>query len=342
MDRARDVRALIAYVALLLLMLALVVPARAVSADSVCPTATTTVSTPTQLSAALTGAQPGDSIWIADGSYDGNWTASTPGTETAPIWLCGGSGAHLTNDGYQGSYGLHLDGADWWHLYGFSVNFAQKGVVVDSSEHVTVEGLTVYDLGDEGVHLRAFTTDSVVTRNTIFGTGHRRDKFGEGVYVGSANANWSVYTGGRPDASDRNVVRGNDIHGTTAEPIDVKEGTTGVQVIDNTLNGGALTDAGGDSCVDVKGNDGLISGNTCTGVVGGDGHDGYQVHHNKLLKLGLGDWGLRNELTGNVATIGPGARYGFFVHDPTVTYNVVRCGQTVMGAAAYANVPCTP
>jgi hypothetical protein len=76
-------------------------------------------------------------------------------------------------------------------------------------------------------------------------------------------------------------------------------------------------------------------------VPGGDGYDGYQVHHNKLIKLGLGDWGLRNEFAGNTALIGPGARDGFWIHDASVTFNIVRCGQTVTGAA-YANVPCTP
>lgn len=310
-------------------------------ADGGCPTATVSVSTPTALQIALAQAQPGDVIHVEDGTYDGNWTATTPGTAEAPIWLCGGPGAQLTNDGYTGSYGLHLDGASWWHLYGFTVTQAAKGVVVDNAQHVTVEALTVHDIGDEGVHLRTNTTDSLVTGNTIYSTGHRRDKFGEGVYVGSANGNWSVYTAGQPDRSDRNVVTGNTITQTTAEPVDVKEGTAGVQVLGNTLDGAALTVDGGDSCVDFKGNDGLISGNVCTGVPGGDGYDGFQVHHNKLIKLGLGDWGLRNELAGNTALIGPGARDGFWIHDASTTYNIVRCGQTVTGAA-YANVVCTP
>lgn len=328
-------------VALALTAASLAAVARPAAADGPCPAATVSVSTPTALELALAQAQPGDVIHVEDGIYDGNWTASTPGTEQAPIWLCGGPGAELTNDGYQGSYGLFLNGASWWHLYGFTVRWAQKGVVVDAAQHVTVEGLTVHDLGDEGIHLRTNTTDSTVVGNTIYSTGHRRDKFGEGVYVGSANGNWSVHTAGQPDRSDRNVVTGNSIYGTTAEPADVKEGTTGVQVLNNTLDGASLTLGGGDSCVDFKGNDGLIQGNVCTGVPGGDGYDGYQVHHNKLTKLGLGDWGLRNELAGNTALIGPGARDGFWIHDASTTYNIVRCGQTVTGAA-YANVPCTP
>lgn len=327
--------------ALLLLAAPLVgVAATPAAADSGCPTPTVTVSTPVQLAAALAGAQPGDSIQVGPGTYDGNWTASTPGTEAEPIWLCG-EDATLTNDGPTGGYGLHLDGASWWHVRGLTVTWAAKGIIVDHATHVEIASNIVHDIGDEAIHLRSFTTDSLVAGNTVHNTGQRRDKFGEGVYVGSANGNWSVYTGGQPDTSDRNVVQGNVIYATTAEPVDVKEGTTGVQLLANTLSGSGLTLAGGDSCVDFKGNYGLVSGNTCTDVPGGDGYDGYQVHHNKLIKLGLGDWGLHNELTGNTATIGPGARDGFWIHDASTTYNTVRCGQTVTGAA-YANVTCTP
>lgn len=307
-------------------------------ADDGCPAATVSVATPAEFGAALAAAQPGDSIHVGPGTYDGNWTASTAGTEAAPIWLCGAD-AVLTNGGISGNYGLHLDGASWWHVRGFEVTAATKGIVVDASTHVEIASNVIHDIGDEGIHLRTFTTDSLVAGNSISGTGQRRDKFGEGVYVGSANGNWSVYTGGQPDASDRNVVQGNHIGPTTAEPIDVKEGTTGVQLLSNTLNGAGLTVDGGDSCTDVKGNDGLISGNTCTGVGAGDG---YQVHHNKLIKLGLGDWGLRNEFIGNTAAMTPGvSRDGFWIHDATVTANIVRCGQSVTGAA-YANVTCTP
>ncbi len=307
-------------------------------ADGPCPEPTVTVDTTTELGAALASAMPGDVIVIEDGIYDGNWTASASGTEEAPIWLCGGPSAVLTNDGHQGGYGLHLNGADWWHLYGFTVTWAQKGVIVDAAEGVTVEGLTVHGVGDEGIHLRSNTTDSLVVGNTIYSTGHRRDKFGEGVYIGSAQANWGILTGGQPDRSDRNAVSGNLIYGTTAEPIDVKEGTTGGLVTGNQLDAGALTEDGGDSCIDAKGNDWLVSGNTCTGSA----HDGYQTHRNKLIKLGLGDWGFRNEFTGNTAILAAGATgYGFRIHDAAYVSAVVRCGNTVTGGP-FANVTCTP
>ena len=76
----------------------------------------------------------------------------------------------------------------------------------------------------------------------------------------------------QPDRSDRNVVKGNKIGQTTAEAVDIKEGTTGGVVEDNTFDGSALS--GADSRVDVKGNNWLIKENTGTNST----QDGFQTH----------------------------------------------------------------
>lgn len=316
-----------------------------------CPSPTVTVSTAAGLHTALAAAAPGDSIALDPGTYTGLFVTSVDGTSSAPVWLCGPSTAVLDGGSITGGYGLHLNGASWWHVQGFSVTNGQKGVIVDAADHVTVEGLTVHDVGDEAIHLRTNTVDSLVTGNTIYGTGLRRDTFGEAVYVGSSDANWGVLTGGQPDRSDRNVVSYNTIWDVSAEAVDVKEGTTGGQVIGNVMDGELLAHSGitdrfkdADSWVDIKGNDYLISGNT--GV-----HSlltGYETHRRNMIKKGLGDWGLRNEFTGNSADVqapvGPDPSRGFFIHDPSTSANIVRCNNVVSNAATFASygVTCVP
>ena len=44
--------------------------------------------------------------------------------------------------------------------------------------------------------------------------------------VGSAESNWCQRSGCQPDRSDRNLVEGNDIAGTTAEAVDIKACTS--------------------------------------------------------------------------------------------------------------------
>ncbi|WP_344272275.1 right-handed parallel beta-helix repeat-containing protein [Actinomadura napierensis] len=244
----------------------------------------------------------------------------------------------LTNDGYSGGYGLHLNGAAYWHLYGFSVSNAQKGVVADAVTGVVIENLKVYDTGDEAIHLRENSARNTVTGNVIHDTGNRREKFGEGVYVGSSDANWGILTNGQPDHSDFNVISNNTIYNTTAESIDAKEGTVGGLITSNRFDGAGLTEEGGDSWVDVKGNDWMVTENTGTNSRG----DGFQTHHRDRTKDGLGDWGLRNTFSANTAEVqGPG--YGFYIHDPSTTENVVACDNQVANAGlGYANTACAP
>ncbi|BEP13649.1 hypothetical protein acdb102_19600 [Acidothermaceae bacterium B102] len=294
-----------------------------------CPAATVNVTTAVQLTAALHGARPGTVIALADGTYLGNFLANVPGTKDAPIYLCGGRGAVLDGGNVKIGYVLHLQGADYWRVVGFSVRNAQKGVVADATSHSVVQGLSVTDVGDEGIHLRAASSFNVVAGNVVARTGLLTEKFGEGIYIGSARKNWPKYgIGGGPDRSDYNVVRGNTISATTAENVDIKEGTTGGLLEGNTFDGaGGLTAA--DSWVDVKGNNWRIANNTGTHSP----NDGFQTHQI------LPGWGTGNVFSGNHSVVdGPG--YG--IHLTNRDGNTVTCDNTVSGAGAgSSNVTCS-
>jgi len=278
-----------------------------------CPAATTTVGSAEELAAALAKAAPGDVIALADGVYPGSFVATTSGTAQAPIWLCGGRGAVLDGEGVRKGYVLHLNGAAYWRLVGFTVTNGQKGVVADATAHTVIQGLDVHGIGDEAIHLRARSTGNAVLDNVISKTGLRRDKFGEGVYVGSSVNNWGTYSSGRPDRSDYNLVMGNRISYTGSESVDVKEGTTGGAVVDNTFDGTGMT--GADSWVDVKGNGWVIEGNTGRNSP----LDGFQTHE-------LADgWGTRNVFRNNTIA-SPLA--GQAIHLAPPLANVIGCGNT--------------
>jgi hypothetical protein len=285
------------------------------------------VSNAEQLSAALAAAKPGDSIALADGTYTGKFVTTRSGTQQAPIFLCGGKGAVLDGGGIKAGYAFHLNGASWWRLVGFTVQNGQKGVVADHSQRSVIQGLTVTNIGDEAIHLRSFSSDNLVVGNTVSRTGQRREKFGEGIYIGSATSNWEKYSQGGPDRSDRNVVRGNSISATTAESVDIKEGTTGGALIDNVFDGSSLTEEGADSWVDVKGNGWLIQGN----VGRNSPKDGYQTHD---VEDG---WGTGNVFRANAAINIKG--YGIALTPPLA--NKVACDNKVSGGAGVSKTGCS-
>jgi parallel beta-helix repeat protein len=258
---------------------------------------------------------------------------STVCTATARCTLVGGRGAVLDGGGPTGDYGLHLVGASYWTVSGLTVDNAAKGVVLDGSSHDTLSGLDVHGIGQEGIHLRADSSDNTVSGSLVHDTGLSSPAYGEGVYVGSAKSNWATYTAGLPDTSDRNVITGNQISRTGAESVDIKEGTTGGTLSDNTFDGTGMSGQNyADSWVDVKGNGWLIAGNRGTHAL----TDGFQTH------VAVTGWGQDNVFRSNVADT-RSAGYGFALEKASTVHNTVACSNTAPSAAAgLANVTCTP
>jgi hypothetical protein len=284
----------------------------------------------TGLQQALDGARPGQVIRLRDGRYEGHFVATTHAGAGNPIRLCGTRNAVLDGGDIGGGYTLHLKGAAYWHVLGLTVTGGQKGVMVDSGVGNRIEGLLVTSMGDEAIHLRSHSTGNVVTANTVRDTGLRKPKFGEGIYIGSAKSNWCRITNCEPDRSDSNVVEGNDVAGTTAEAVDIKEGASAGVLRNNVFDGSGMAEA--DSWVDVKGNSWTIEGNTGRSSP----QDGFQVHQV------VDGWGLDNVFSGNTAVLdAPG--YAINVAGPSAVRDSTRvgCNNVTDGAqSAVSNVAC--
>jgi len=295
-----------------------------------CGPGSVAVSTAAQLSKALAAARPGQTIVLAAGTYQGDFVATSSGTAARPITLCGSRSAVLEGRSIKDGYVVHLDRASWWRLEGFTVEGGQKGVVADGVTHDLIDGLYVHGTGDEAIHLREFSSYNTVSHNVVRDTGLREQFFGEGIYVGSAHKNWCRYTGCKPDASDHNVISDNNIADTTAENIDIKEGTTGGTISGNTFNGTGMVSAAATSWVNVKGNDWTIEDNTGTDSIG----NGFSVHQ---VYPG---WGIGNIFHGNTAAFsGPG--YGIYVQSKHLE-TVVACNNVATGVGGgLSNEPCS-
>jgi hypothetical protein len=292
-----------------------------------CAGASKTVSTADQLTAALASAQPGTKIALAPGVYQGDFAATVSGTSSAPIILCGGRNAILSGLSVTSGYTFYLDHASWWQLAGFTVAGGQKGVVTDGSSDDLIYGLYVHGTGDEAIHLRSFSSHDVVSHNLIRDTGLDVQFYGEGIYVGSAHKNWCRYSGCNPDTSDDDTIIDNNIANTTAENIDIKEGTSGGTITGNLLSGAGMVSSAATAWINVKGNGWQILGNSGVNSIG----DGYQVHQ---VYPG---WGLQNTFIGNKAALS-GTGVGIYVQSRDLQ-TVVACNNTVAGGQL-SNLPC--
>ena len=306
-------------------------PAAPTSGAAGCPASGgTAVSSAGALSSALSSARPGEVISLAPGVYTGEFVASVSGTASAPITLCGSRNAVLQGESINEGYTLHLDHASWWRLEGFTVEGGQKGVMADESDHDLLYGLYVHGTGDEAIHLRSFSSDNTVSNNEVRDTGLLKQFYGEGIYVGSAHSNWCTYSGCQPDRSDGNVLMDNNIADTTAENIDIKEGTTGGKITGNQFNGTGMVESAATGWINVKGNDWTVQDNTGVDSV----KNGYQVHQV------YSGWGIGNVFIGNRAQVnGPG--YGIYVQNKRLQ-TVVACNNVVTSAGSgFSTVACS-
>jgi hypothetical protein len=288
------------------------------------------VSTARELADALKQATPGTRIRLAPGNYDGHFVASTPGTKAAPVVLCGPRTAVLNGGSLKNGYAFHLDHASYWRLEGFSIEGGQKGVVTDASSYDLIYGLYVHDIGDEGIHLRDFSSHDTVSRNVVSHTGLHKSFYGEGIYIGSAHSNWCRYSNCKIDQSNANTIENNYISYTTAENIDVKEGTTGGVIEGNHLNGIGMDPASATAWINVKGNGWKIINNVAAHSIQ-DGFSDHEVYPG---------WGLNNYFAGNkLAVNGPG--YGFHIAGKRL-HARVSCNNKVTGAGqGFSNEHCT-
>ncbi|MBK6936651.1 MAG: coagulation factor 5/8 type domain-containing protein [Chitinophagaceae bacterium] len=304
------------------------------------PLRTVNVSTAAQLTNALEDAHPGDEIVLSDGVYSGKFVIAdaADGTAAHPIVMRGGRNAVLDAGSIQTGYVLHLQ-ANYWIIKGFTLRNGLKGLMTDGAMYNVIDGIKVQNIGEEAIHLRRHSSYNTIQYAEITNTGLKTADYGEGIYIGSAKNNWSVYTNGNPDLCDSNKVLNNKIGpGLTAECIDIKEGTTGGLIRGNTFDATGITGAnGGDSWIDVKGNGYLIENNNGTNPGGIIFKDGYQVH------VAVSGWGNYNEFKNNNCEVNASG-FGFSIQlsgsNGTSTGNKVYTNNIVTGAVSgVANIP---
>jgi parallel beta-helix repeat protein len=163
---------------------------------------------------------------------------------------------------------------------------------MDHANHNIITGIEIYQIGEEGLHLRSFSSQNLVEKVWIHDVGLSVPEFGEGIYIGSAVSNWSEYSNNEPDRSDNNRIVGNLLGpNLTAEGIDIKEGTTGGIIRNNSF----LTDHNltADSWIDIKGNSYEVSHNLGTYEEGSNFRLAVDVLHV------VDDWGKDNSISDN-------------------------------------------
>ena len=293
-----------------------------------CPTGTITVRNATELKSAFYWAAPGTVIRLAPGTYDGQFNLRRSGTQASPIWVCGSREAILTTRSVSSGLALTVENQHDIVFAGFSIRNSFKGLTVVNSDRITATDLEIQHIGFEAVHLRAQTADSEVTFNRIFDIGVIRPEFGEGIYIGTSDANWCKYNGCQPDRTTRVLVYGNTIWDTGAQAIEAKAGTSNGVIAGNRIDGSSTQNS---PWITVKGNEWLISDN-----IGRN-----STSHGYATNASVAGWGKANVFTRNTGSGVIG--FGTWIHQPSTVAslgNRVSCLESVAARSGVTNVSC--
>jgi hypothetical protein len=233
---------------------------------------TINVSSAAGLKTALANAKPGHEIVLAPGTYTGIFTANSNGNASNRIVLRSQSATNpaiLSGPSINSDYELHVTG-DYWTVKNVKIRNSAKGIVLDNSNNTILDGVEVYDIGAEGVHFRDGSSNGTIQNSYIHDTGKTAPGYGEGVYIGTAEKDWGKYNKATDNNTIRNVKIGPNVRG---ESIDIKEGTTGTLIENNTFNGIGISNVHvDDSFIDVKGKNVIIRNNT-----------GYRNNNSKIV-----------------------------------------------------------
>lgn len=195
------------------------------------------VKTSDMLQRAMNAAIPGDLIYLADGIYSTNLTATRTfeiknkiANRWSPITLCGSENAIL--DGNNRHAGILIQKSKFVNVVGLTVRNTAKGIKMWTVDKCILDNVTVTRSNVEAIHIQYHSHHNTVKNCTVTYTGRTKKGVGEGVYLGSSRRN---YNG---DTCIGNKIMYNRIGpGVTAEPIDVKEHSRNGLVIGNILDG---------------------------------------------------------------------------------------------------------
>jgi hypothetical protein len=228
---------------------------------------------------------------------------------------------------------------------GFTITNAEQGLTFIGGNDNKVIGVQFTNLGQEALSFRGYSKRNVVDSIVCHDTGKLRPQYGECVYVGSYSGHWCLWTNCQPDRSDSNSVLRSHLGPNTggAEAVDVKEGTTGTVVRDNTLDGtGQILSPPAVALLAVFGNQTTVSRNRFT-----NGAQNAVYIERSPLASGASTtgspWGRNNKAAANTIDLGGAPGYGFKVGFGPKPTTVIRCDNQVKNAGSgFSNMACTP
>jgi hypothetical protein len=171
----------------------------------------------------------GDTLNVKAGTYNESVNISGPaGSAAAPTIIQTYQGAAVTilGDGVN-SGRVKILNTSYITFSGFTITNWNQGLFVETANHITVKDCTVYNVGQEGIHVHYDSSYVVIDTCVVHDTGMWQNN-GEGIYIGTGDS--------APVDNTNNVtIRNCNVHDVKDEAVELKIGTHDITVDGNTI-----------------------------------------------------------------------------------------------------------
>jgi hypothetical protein len=234
----------------------------------------------------------GDTLYVKNGTYVNVYLTGKSGTASQPITVKAypGHAPVIQGSGYSTGGRNRFTDCNYFVFDGFTVTNMNQGVFIESSHDFTLQNSMIYNIGQEGVHVRINSHHVTLKSNVIHDTGKGTSN-GEGIYVGTSSS-------GPSDNTNNVLAVNNTVYNTTDEGIELKPGTSTCVVDNNTFY-----NTGNYAAIEVNQNE-------IPGVQLFDGNPGHVVRNNTI-----------HDISANGATAAIRAGTGSTVYN-NVVYNI--------------------
>ncbi len=254
--------------------------------------------TTSEIVTAMDVATAGDTIIIEPGTYEStDFETGNAGTSLLPITIKSqdpDNQAILKSTSLNGGIVCEIN-HEYWIVQNLVFENASKGVVIDNASYSIIDGVTVSNTGQEGIHIINGSSNVQILNAKVFDCGLVTPDYGEAIYVGSDYLKWDRYDRNCHD----NLIQSCELGpGVSAEHVDIKEGTRRTIVEDCIFYGEGISGANSaGSFIDAKGDSAIIRNNI-----------GFRQNNPKVIaafethkKTGLDGsiWGKGNQFTCN-------------------------------------------
>jgi hypothetical protein len=196
--------------------------------------ATVEVSPGDDLESTIAGLQPGDTLQLADGTYEvsGRFSVDLSGTANQPIIIEADDGASPLINRANANQNIWDLNVEYVTIRGLRFSGGSAGLRFESASNVTLENCEIFDTAD--VAIRMNSGGRTYSDNDIIGNHiHDTAGTGEGMYLGCNNDGCRLVN----SRIERNYVHHtNGPNVSQGDGIEIKEGSYGNVVRDNVIH----------------------------------------------------------------------------------------------------------